>query len=310
MSGASHLPVLPQGFLPQDVLAAYLQAGGAAGLDATRLSELLVQLFAKASLRHSTFVVTPVTFAAALAERTAGEPDPLVTLASLHVEDLYLAQACVLGDAVALRCLNEEFLLPLGQQVRRGPFANHADEAQQMLRVRLLVGHDGEPARLFGYRGTGPLAAWLRLTLTRLVLNLHNAAARETSLDDHLISVSAGQGDPELSYLRDHYRDVVLQAMRESIEVLSSEERAILRMHFIDDLSAADIGSLFQVSGRTIQRRIADTRRQIVERVKEIIGRHVGLNGSQLETIMRLVQSDWNLSLHRLLAAPTEPSGK
>ena len=89
-----------------------------------------------------------------------------------------------------------------------------------------------------------------------------------------------------------HYRGIVSQAMRESFQALPSEERAILRMHFLDGLSAAEVGSLFQVSGRTIQRRIADTRKQIMQSVRKRVGHEVGLDPSQLETLQRILGTD------------------
>ncbi len=281
---------------------AYDTAGGPALSDERGTGEFLLALWDQARGVWPHCQPKAPAFARALAERATGQADPVMALSTLHAADLFLALACVEGHPVALQCLEQHFLSRLGGELgRKGGLAVYADEAQQMLRVRLLVGQSGEPPRLVGYRGTGPLSAWLRLTLTRLALNLHNAAARDTSLDDDLFTASESSPDPELSYLRQHYQSVVSQAMQESLEALPGEERAILRMHFLDGLSAAEVGSLFQVSGRTIQRRIAETRKQIVDNVRKRVGQKVGLNPSQLETLMRLVQSDWNLSVQRIL---------
>ena len=281
---------------------AYTAAGGPVLPDKGTIAEVVQRIWDQACAAWPDLRVGPITFASALAERAIGHSDPVAALDALHSSDLLLALACVGGDQVALQCLEDKFLSRLsGELGRKGGLAVFADEAQQMLRVRLLVSQDGAPPRLAGYRGTGPLSAWLRLTLTRLALNLHQAATRDTSLDDDLIGSGESAADPEMAYMRQHYRGVVSQAMRESFEALPGEERAILRMHFLDGLSAAEVGSLFQVSGRTIQRRIAETRKQIMQSVRKRVGHHVGLNPSQLETLMRMVQSDWNLSVQRIL---------
>ena len=290
--------------IEEALVAAYTEAGGPVRPDHGAIAEILHRLWDQGRAAWPPIQLLPATFAGALGDRACGQADPEATMSALHIDDLFLALACVAGCQVALQCFEDTFLSRLGGELKRkGGLGAFADEAQQMLRVRLLVSQDGTPPRLAGYRGTGPLSAWLRLTLTRLALNLHQAAARDTSLDEDLFSEGVSTADPEMAYLRQHYRGVVSQAMRESFQALPSEERAILRMHFLDGLSAAEVGSLFLVSGRTIQRRIADMRKQIMQSVRRRVGHEVGLNPSQLETLMRLVQSDWNLSVQRILGA-------
>src|SRR5262249_24659980 len=58
-------------------------------------------------------------FAAELGERLRDEPAPAAVLAELYAVDLYLACACVGGDAAAQRLLEERFLAGLDDVVAR-----------------------------------------------------------------------------------------------------------------------------------------------------------------------------------------------
>jgi hypothetical protein len=51
------------------------------------------------------------------------------------------------------------------------PGADAAAEVCQVLREKLLTSASGQPPRLAGYLGQGPLAAWLRAAAVRTALN-------------------------------------------------------------------------------------------------------------------------------------------
>lgn len=292
-----------------DLVAAFVAGGGPVPADRAALQAALETAFARARARFATVTLGAVDLAQALGKRApqGAEDDVIAWLGGTSIEDVYLACACVRGDATALSVLDREFLERLRAELARTPtLGQFADEAHQQLRVRLLVpGPDGTEPRLAGYKGHGPLQAWLRLTLTRLALNFLESDARQSQLKDELAHAPADSNDPELAFLRRKYRAELTAAMKEAFEALDKEERAILRMHFLDGLSAHDIGRMFKVSGRTIQRRIVETRRSIVERTRKVLRAQLGINPSQLATLMRLVDGELNLSLHRILA-PTE----
>lgn len=254
---------------------------------------------------------SPAAFARALGDRAQAETAAaaLVYLRHVHAADLYLVCGCLQGDAAALRALEQQLLARLSRELRAArALAPYVEEASQMLRVRLLVLREGErEVRLAGYRGQGPLLAWLRLTLTRLALDVREHAARDVTLDAELLAASPLDVDPELAYLRRHYREQVSAAVMQALERVAADERTMLRMHFLDGLSAGEVGQLFDMSGRTVQRRIAAARRAIIADTRAILCDQMGVNRSQFDTLLRLVGSELDLSLRRLLAGGATP---
>lgn len=268
--------------------------------------QALVRVYARASREWVDFQLPMETFSQALGERWPESDDIATWLERVFAPDLYLALGCLAGNTSAINLLEARYFSRLAQELKRaGSLGMYVGEAHQQLRIKMLVPDAaGQLPRLSSYRGTGPLMVWLRLALTRLALNLREASVRHVDLDDELIQAPARDSDPELGFLRRTYAAELTKAMTDAFAALPTEERAILRMHFLDGLSAADVGSLFDVSGRTIQRRIVETRRAIVARTRAILSERLGsdpLGARLLETLMRLVDNDLEVSLRRVL---------
>ena len=58
---------------------------------------------------------------------------------------------------------------------------------------------------------------------------------------------------------------------------------------------------LFQVSSRTVQRWIAETRRCILDETRRRLAARLALSESQVDTVMRLVQSQIDVNIRDLL---------
>src|SRR5258705_1483299 len=101
-------------------------------------------------------------------------------------EDIYLAAACLAGDATALATFDRD-LLATARGAIRSIDANDAfvDEACQRLRANLLVG-DGARPRIADFAARGPLRAWVGVAAVRTALMLRRSQvrAREVPLDD------------------------------------------------------------------------------------------------------------------------------
>ena len=81
---------------------------------------------------------------------------------------LYLACACVAGDATAARTFDDHYMPGIRRAIARVRLTQaDADDVAQSLRQLLLVGgKDGSP-RIGEYGGRGDLTGWLRVTAAR-----------------------------------------------------------------------------------------------------------------------------------------------
>ena len=103
---------------------------------------------ALASQAARPFAVPARAFGAALARAIAAEVDPVQALASLAVDGLALATACVEGDRAALDLFAREHLSRIPEFVRKvDASAPFGDDARQAVAAKLLGTVDA-PAKL------------------------------------------------------------------------------------------------------------------------------------------------------------------
>lgn len=219
-----------------------------------------------------------------------------------HLAELSLAHAAARGDAAGLRAFDEHILPEVLPSVRRVDASeDFLDEVRQVLRARLLVGQDGAPPRIAGYTGRGPLVGWVRVAAVRVALNLKRSAAPGVSTADLLGDLAVGEPDPELRHLKTLYRAEFGAALQAALAALPERQRVILRLHYVEGLRLARIAGLYQVHESTVSRWVSsavetvasDSRRRLIERLS--------LSPSSLDSVARMVRSQLDLSIRRVL---------
>ncbi len=237
-------------------------------------------------------------FSEDLQGRLASAAEPERELGELHVEDLYLAWALAGGDAAAFKRFERDFLSQLRTQLK-GAQA-HAGELEQLVRTRLFIASGDQPARITQYSGRGPFGGWLRMVATRCLLDLqrsqHGAALPLREFDSPQLPT-----DPELDYLKLRYSADFKRALEAGLAQLDARQITLLKLFFIEQLSASAIGVMYGVSSRTVQRWLAELREGLLVATREGLKARLGLEPSELESLLGLVDSQLQLSLYRVL---------
>jgi RNA polymerase sigma-70 factor (ECF subfamily) len=236
-------------------------------------------------------------FSAFLQEKLAEAEDPERELEGLHVEDMYLAWALARGDKAAFSRFERDFVALLATQIKGA--AAEAGELEQLVRTRLFVPSEGQSPRITQYSGRGPFGGWLRMIATRCLLDLQRArsgqaAARE--LDSPGIAT-----DPELDYLKLRHAADFKIVLQQALAQLDAREVTLLKLSFIEQLSASAIGVMYGVSSRTVQRWLSDLRAGLLERARDGLRARLALSPSELDSLLGLVDSQLSMSLHRVL---------
>lgn len=287
---------------------------GWAGMEA--LEAALQEAVAAARAAWPELTMDAGAFVGYLAARLPEGEEPVAAVRAVHAADLYLACACGAGDRVALARFDRDFLSPVDRYVAGVDSSPaFADEVWQRLRERLLVGAPvrgaGDnaaavsPARMADYSGRGALAGWLRVAALRLALNLrrdeggHRIAAQESEGLEALAASS--QPGPELLHLKARYQEEFAAAVRAALAALPAEQRALLRLYFIEDMSLEALGALYRVHLSTISRRLGRAREEVSRETCRILEQRLGLSGSEFASVAQLVMSQLNLSISRLL---------
>lgn len=223
----------------------------------------------------------------------------------LELVDLYLACACMHGEPAAVEVLEQQYLakLPSLLSYLRLPISL-LDEVCQQVRIHLLIGTtDATGPRLGEYTGRGSLMSWIKVIAVRLALK-HGPSARETPEEDvieALKNLPAPEPSMELDLIKRRYRREFHQAVREAFAALSSNQRHMLQLHFVDGLSMTEMGSLYRVNQSTISRWLRDARQSIYEGTKNLLKERLQISSREFESLLAAIESQLDLSLSELL---------
>jgi RNA polymerase sigma-70 factor, ECF subfamily len=106
---------------------------------------------------------------------------------------------------------------------------------------------------------------------------------------------------PELEHFRRAYRAEFKAAFEAALASLEVRERNVLRQTFVDGLSTEQIGVLYDVHKTTAFRWLDAARDKLNKRTRNEFLQRVKVMPAELEAILRLVQSQLDLSLSRVL---------
>ncbi len=241
-------------------------------------------------------------FLAHVAERLPSTGATGEVLASLRAEDLFLTFACVRGDAWALEALDARVLSQVGTWLpREAP--SLVDELRQVLRQRLLVPVGGAPPKLASYSGRGPLGQWVRAVALRFHIDQQRATPRELPLEEAPAAALAERlgADPELAFIRERHQGDFRVAFRAALGRLDAQERNLLRLHHVHGLSMDSVGATYQAPRSTVARWIARARERLLALTREELTARLGLTPDELDSLLRLVRSQLEVSLRQLM---------
>ncbi|MDB4959590.1 MAG: putative DNA-binding regulatory protein [Myxococcales bacterium] len=238
----------------------------------------------------------------AIADRL-GDGDAAKALDALFLTDLALACGCADGDPVALAAFDAHCgpVIERAIAAARVPAADRADVGQ-IVRRRLLTAPQGERPRIATYSARGSLKAWVRVVAIREAARLLAGVGRERPAeDDELDRLIARDDDPELAYLKRLYSAELKRAFAIAVEALEPRDRLVLRQHMIDGLGIDQLAALHHVHRSTAARWIEGAREAMLAATQRELLRQLRITRTELASIVRLISSQLDLSLPRLL---------
>lgn len=286
----------------RDVVAAFAAVLGDLANDAARtLATAFGAAHAAGRAAWPMVEIEPVRFAEYLAPRLASPLDPGAPLGNLAVTDLFLACGCTLLDPKALAACDE--LLRREATVAADVARMHAsarDEALQIVRTAVFAPRAERTAAIHDYAGRGSLRGWFRVMLSRELVRLARAQDRAVELEDELAADDASD-DPVLAELKARYRSELADAFRASLAELVARDRTLLRYQMIDGLTIDEIGSIYRVHRATAARWLVGIRDKLVESTRARLAEKLGVDTREAASIVRLVQSQLDVSVIRHL---------
>lgn len=286
--------------MPQKPLAELLTSGESA---APELSEALDALLVRCRATWPAFSAPTEAFVAYLSERAPESMTIAEWLERVHASDLFLAFACWQREDTALSTFEDTFGPGLDQALRKfGSTADLRDDARQILRERLFVGGPDQPPKIAAYSGRGALRSWLRITATRILLELSKREQKEPFADDEeLLGLPSPDDDPETLHLKELYGAEFKSALERSITELPDRSRILLAQYHLDGLTIDQLGAQYRVHRMTAARWVAAARRDLLIATRRRLEDKLALSKEELDSVLRLIRSRLDLSISRVL---------
>lgn len=234
-------------------------------------------------------------------------------LTSLHVEDLFLAWACLSQQREALAAF-ERFTRPLiALAVRRD--ARDTDELIHQVQIKLLVAEGTRAPRLADYTGVGPLKSFVMVMAMRCLADARRSdeRRREEHVGDgwlELASIAGSNTGPETQVQWAELEPHAARAVNEAMAALSVRQRTILRLHYVEGISAEALGRMYSVHRATTTRWLVDARERVLELVQQRLRSTLDVSTASLASINQTLVGGLELSLPSLVSPPTEEPEK
>jgi RNA polymerase sigma-70 factor (ECF subfamily) len=182
------------------------------------------------------------------------------------------------------------------------------DEIVQRLRVYLFVAPgDGRP-RILQFRGRGTLGSWLSVSAVRAAYKLLQRETREqANEDERLARVASGESNQEVKVAKSRYRDAFHAAFSAALLSLDDRDKNLLRQHYLDGLSSDQLAVLYRSHRTTVTRWLAAAKQQLLDRTRSHLMTKLRVPLADCDSIIRLVESQFDLTVHRLFAS-VEPA--
>jgi RNA polymerase sigma-70 factor (ECF subfamily) len=270
-------------------------------IDQARLETEIERAWTTARQTWPDLEVSAERFASHLG-RVAGAGEPTAVIGDMATSDLYLAVAALEGSDRALT-LFERHTFGEVQAAAAAIRASESDleEAKQAIRTLLFVAAGPSGPAVAEYAGRGSLRGWVRVIATRELLRMQRRQRKEIPLEEYILHDLETQPDAQIVRLKDAYRSQVADALRGALERLELRERLLLRYHICDHLSIDDIGAIYQVHRATAARWLSKARSTLIELTVEQLAILLSVEPTEADSILRLVQSQLDVSLERRL---------
>ncbi|MCP3141102.1 sigma-70 family RNA polymerase sigma factor [Pyxidicoccus xibeiensis] len=226
-------------------------------------------------------------------------------LQQLRGADLYLACACAAGEPQALELFERHILQKVAARLGQLP-RSAVDEVLQVARQRLLLGVAGSTPKIAEFSGRGSLSGWVRIVASRIAGELLSGDGRQQRLSEppQALERMLSGDNPERNLLQAHSRQVVTESLQAALAELSERERALLRLHHVLGLTMDRIATMYGEPRSSVARHVVQARERLLKLTHRELATRLKLDGQELQSLLGLVRSQLDLSLHRLMDSP------
>ena len=144
----------------------------------------------------------------------------------------------------------------------------------------------------------------MRASAIRAAISVLRSRKREHRHQQDLwIAAPSIAVDPTIDHLRPRLQVEFRAAFEAALRSLETRERNLLKHHFLDGLSTDELAVLYRVHRATAFRWLARARERLLSQTRQALAARMSLRRSELDSVMRLVDSQLEVSVVRLFGA-------
>ncbi|MFL5318508.1 MAG: sigma-70 family RNA polymerase sigma factor [Myxococcaceae bacterium] len=220
----------------------------------------------------------------------------------VNLPDLLLAWASLQRDRAALAELDRRLERTAASALSK--YGDLSSEILQEVREKLLVGNN---ARLRAYTGRGALVRYLRAVMTTTAIDKlrerDSALSSRRTDDDALSAMASGEPGAETGLFNARAKAAFATAFKAALNKLTPQERMLLRMKFVDELSVEEVGRAFNVHRTTALRWLEKIHREVLAETRAALQAKFQVEERELDGFMGEMELSVGERLSTLLPA-------
>jgi RNA polymerase sigma-70 factor (ECF subfamily) len=218
------------------------------------------------------------------------------------VIELALACACAEQDPRALAIVEERYMSVVGPALAHMALdAATVEDVAQTVRDKLLVADAGGEIKLLRYAGRGTLAGLVKVTAVRTAISVLRKQRGVASPTEELERLAAPTEDPELHFLKAHYREAFRSAFARAVGLLDGRERNVLRLHLLGGMTLEQVARMYGIDRSTVVRLLQKVRSKLFTHTRKALREDLEIERAELDSVLALIRSRFEVSLGRLL---------
>jgi RNA polymerase sigma-70 factor, ECF subfamily len=159
----------------------------------------------------------------------------------------------------------------------------------------------GAAPRIRAYNGAGPLEQWIKVVAIRTAIDLHRADQSIPRTEAAwLETVTPPDGDISALMMKVEYKREIEAALREETAKLSPRDRAVLRLHIVEQLDIEQIATIYGVHRVTIARWVWTAGEALLDGLRRRFHERFGIVPREFDSLARLARSQLSVDLTAL----------
>jgi RNA polymerase sigma-70 factor len=233
-------------------------------------------------------------------------------LESLRWQELFLATACAAGDQAAWETFQTQYQSAIRKTALRalGNTADAQELADTLLTDLFLPSTSGSSKgenKIGQYHGMGSLEGWIKVVIHRLAIDRFRIQQKNVSLEDLAVEPASTEPARQTIHSIEHFEmqralEMVSSSLATALAQLSTQEKLILNLYYLQNVNLKDIGKWLKVHESTVSRLLERLKTQLRKTVNKRLQDEFKIKKVEIRHVIELAHSHLEIDLKSILS--------